>query len=164
MPYLDAANIDLKTMSESACLANCGVHVDPVLATLRTLAKSNVVLEVTNLVIPGFNDSDADIAACCAFVADELGKDVPVHFSRFFPRHRMTDRPPTPLETLRRADEIARAHGLHYVYRGNVEDEANTMCPSCGRCLIRRSGFDILSNVVVHDRCPDCGHVIYGRF
>ncbi len=164
MPYLDAANIDLKTMSESACLANCGVHVDPVLATLRTLARSNVVLEVTNLVIPGFNDSDGDLDACCAFVADELGKDVPVHFSRFFPRHRMTDRPPTPLATLRRADEMAHAHGLHYVYCGNVEGEANTMCPSCGRRLIVRRGFDVISNVMVHDRCPDCGQVIYGRF
>ncbi len=164
LPYIDAANIDLKTMSEEGYLSNCGVHRDPVLATLRTLARSEVVLEVTNLVIPGFNDSDDDLGAWCSFVADELGENVPVHFSRFFPRYRMTDRPPTPLATLRRAGEIAAEHGLRYVYCGNVDDEANTICPSCGACLIRRRGFFVLSNLVDNGCCSKCGNVIYGRF
>ncbi len=164
LPYLDAANIDLKTMSEEGYLDNCGVHRDPVLATLKTLAQSHVVLEVTNLVIPGFNDSERDLNDWCAFVADELEENVPVHFSRFFPRYRMTDRPPTPLATLRRAGEIAAEHGLRYVYCGNVDDEANTVCPSCGACLIRRRGFSVLSNLVDNGNCPKCGHHIYGRF
>ncbi len=164
LPCLDAANIDLKTMSEEGYLANSGVNRDPVLATLKTLAHSHVVLEVTNLVIPGFNDSERDLDDWCAFVADELGEDIPVHFSRFFPRYRMTDRPPTPLATLRLAGEIAAEHGLRYVYCGNVDDKANTICPSCGACLIRRRGFSVLSNVMDNCNCPKCGHHIYGRF
>lgn len=164
LPYLDAANIDLKTMSDNAYMANCGVHRDPVLATLRTLAHSHVVLEVTNLVIPGFNDAEGDLNDWCAFVAGELGRDVPVHFSRFFPRHRMVDRPPTPLAVLRRAREIAAEHGLRYVYCGNVDEEANTVCPVCGTILVRRRGFDVLSNLLTNGLCPNCSCRVSGRF
>ena len=164
IPHLDAANIDLKTMSDEGYHTMCGARRDPVLETLRALARSPVILEVTNLVIPGFNDAERDLADWCAFVADDLGVDVPVHFSRFFPRHRLADRPPTPLATLRRAAEIARDHGLRNVYCGNVDDEAVTLCPVCGTDLIRRVGFTVLSNALVNGRCHACGQKIYGRF
>ena len=164
VPYLDAANIDLKTMSEEGYRANCGAERDPVLATLRTLAKADVVLEVTDLVIPDFNDSDADLRDWCSFVATELGKDVPVHFSRFFPAHLLTDRPPTPAKTLRRAKEIARERGLRHVYCGNIDENEDTTCPGCGALLVRRRGFDVLSNVLREGGCPRCGKKIYGRF
>ena len=164
VPFFDAANIDLKTMSEIGYRENCGAERDPVLATLRTLARTDVVLEVTNLVIPGFNDSDQDLQAWCKFVAGELGREVPVHFSRFFPCHRMTDRPPTPPETLRRAAEIARAEGLEYVYCGNFDENEDTVCPRCGALLVRRRGFDVIENAVRGGACPRCGGKIYGRF
>ena len=164
LPLLDAANIDLKTMSKDGYRVMCGVSRDPVLATLRTLAHAPVVLEVTNLVIPGFNDSPRDLSDWCAFVARDLGADVPVHFSRFFPRHRLMDRPPTPLATLARAADLARDHGLRYVYCGNVDGEAVTCCPACGASLVRRVGFSVRSNQLDDGRCPACGHVIYGRF
>lgn len=164
VPYLDAANIDLKTMSEEGYRANCGATRDPVLATLRTLAKSDVVLEVTNLVIPGFNDSDRDLQDWCSFVAKDLGKDVPVHFSRFFPAYLLTDRPPTPTKTLERAREIARAKGLSFVYCGNIDENEDTTCPGCGALLVRRRRFDVLSNALRGGACPHCGKKIYGRF
>ena len=164
LPFLDAANIDLKTMSEKGYLANCGAKRDPVLATLRTLAKSKVVLEVTNLVIPGFNDSEADLRAWCAFVAGELGRDIPVHFSRFFPAHRMRNLPPTPTATLHRAREIANRAGLRYVYCGNVDEDEITCCPACGACLVSRRGSSVNVGLGKDGRCPRCGCALYGRF
>ena len=164
VPFLDAANIDLKTMSEDGYMSNCGGHRDPVLQTLRTLARSNVVLEVTNLVIPRFNDTDDDLHSWCAFVSGELGCDVPVHFSRFFPQYRLADRPPTPLETLRSAKKIAEEHGLLHVYCGNVDESEDTYCPGCGTCLVERSGLCVVENIVQDGRCPACGRVLYGRF
>lgn len=164
LPFLDAANIDLKTMDPAGYRDNCGAELAPVLATLRTLARSDVVLEVTNLVIPGFNDTDALLHDWCAFVADELGPDTPVHFSRFFPCHRLTDRPPTPLSTLHRARDIARANGLHYTYCGNTHETEHTDCPGCGAPLVVRRGFDVVSNEIRDGRCPRCGLAIYGRF
>ena len=164
VPFLDAANIDLKTMSDEGYRTMCGVGRNPVLATLRTLAQSDAVLEVTNLVIPGFNDSERDLSDWCAFVADDLGTDVPVHFSRFFPRHRLMDRPPTPVATLHRATDMARKCGLKYAYCGNVEDEAVTRCPGCSAALVRRVGFIVLSNSIVNGCCPYCGRTIHGRF
>ena len=164
VPYLDAANIDLKTMSEKGYLENCGAKRDPVLATLRTLAKSKAVLEVTNLVIPGFNDSAPDLQAWCSFVSKELGRDVPVHFSRFFPYHLLTDRPPTPVETLHLARKIANDYGLNYVYCGNIDEEEITGCPGCGACLVSRRGYHARVGIGKDGRCPRCGRVIYGRF
>lgn len=164
LPFLDAANIDLKTMDETGYRENCGAERDPVLATLRTLARSDVVLEVTNLVIPGFNDSEMLLHDWCAFVADELGPDIPVHFSRFFPCHRLTDRPATPLSVLHRAREIAREHGLHHPYCGNIHETEHTTCPGCGADLLVRRGFEVVSNEIRDGRCPRCGLAIYGRF
>ena len=97
-------------------------------------------------------------------MATDLGKDVPVHFSRFFPAHQLTDRPPTPAKTLQRAKEIARAKGLRHVYCGNIDENEDTTCPGCGALLLRRRGFDVLSNALREGACPRCGKKIYGRF
>ncbi|MBP1589328.1 MAG: AmmeMemoRadiSam system radical SAM enzyme [Kiritimatiellae bacterium] len=164
LPFVDAANIDLKTMDPEGYRENCGVELAPVLATLKAMARTSTVLEVTNLVIPGFNDSDALLEAWCGFVAEELGVDIPVHFSRFFPCHRLTDRPATPVGTLARAKAIARKHGLRYVYAGNVQEEETTACPACGAVLVERRGFDVGTNRLRDGRCFACGQVIYGRF
>lgn len=164
LPFLDAANIDLKTMREAGYRENCAATLSPVLATLKTLARSSVHLEVTKLVIPGFNDAEEDFAAWCGFVADELGAETPVHFSRFFPCHQMRDRPPTPPATLEKAKETALVRGLKHVYLGNTGSEETTHCPACGAALLVRRAYQILVNRVRGGCCPDCGRKIHGRF
>lgn len=165
LPFLDAANIDLKTMDEEKLFANSGVHLQPILNTLKTIVKSKTLLEVTDLVIPNFNDDTADFHAWCEFVAKELGTETPVHFSRFFPQYQMQDRYPTPKETLILAKEVAKYHGLKYIYIGNVEDDEITFCPKCGEELIVRKGYEITKNILQKDgTCPKCGKAIHGRF
>ena len=115
------------------------------LDTLRWLVhESQTWLEITNLIIPGANDSPEDIRRMCQWIATELGPDVPLHFSAFHPDFKLTDRGPTPPATLRAAHDIARAAGLRYVYTGNVYDpeHQHTYCPGCGRAVIRRDGYD----------------------
>lgn len=164
LPYLDAANIDLKSMSESKYWENSGIHLQPVLNSLKMFAKANVVLEVTNLVIPDFNDTEQDFQDWCKFIAQDLGVDIPVHFSRFFPQYQMTDRPPTPETTLHLAAKIAKEHGLKYVYCGNTAEDEITVCPHCGTPLIVRKGYQITKNIIKNGCCPQCGTAIYGRF
>ena len=164
LPYLDGANIDLKTMSKEGYRENCGAERDVVLNTLRTIAKSDCILEVTNLVIPRFNDTEELLTEWCDFIRDELGAHIPVHFSRFFPLYKMTDREATPLPTLQLAKQIARAKGLQFVYTGNVPGAETTCCPKCGNTLLVRSGFDVMLNKIRGGCCPECGAAIYGRF
>lgn len=164
LPYLDGANIDLKTMDREGYRENCGAERDVVLNTLRTIAKSDCILEVTNLVIPRFNDTEELLTEWCDFIRDELGAHIPVHFSRFFPLHKMTDREATPLPTLQLAKEIARAKGLQFVYTGNVPGAETTCCPKCGNTLLVRSGFSVMLNKIKGGCCPECGTAIYGRF
>jgi len=164
VPFLDAANVDLKTMDDARLRENSGVPLAPVLATLRALARSPVHLEVTDLVIPGFNDAEGDLEAWCAFVAGELGEETPVHFSRFFPCHLLRDRPPTPPATLERAADIARRHGLRHVYLGNLDREETVFCAACGARLLVRRGYAVLANRLRAGACPDCGKPLAGRF
>lgn len=165
LPHLDAANIDLKTMSESGYRENCGATLGPVLDSLRLFARSPTVLEVTNLLIPGFNDADPDLQDWCAFVANELGPETPVHFSRFYPQHLLAHLPPTPVARLHRAREIAAGHGLRHVYLGNIAEPQETRCAACGASLVRREGFTVLTNHLrPGGRCPACDHPLYGRF
>lgn len=164
LPYLDGANIDLKTMDPEGYRSNCGVEPEPVLNTLRTLAHSDCVLEVTNLVIPGFNDRPDNLKRWCDFIASELGTHIPVHFSRFFPLYKMQDRPVTPLETLELAKTTAHEAGLKYIYCGNVPGAEITNCPQCGKPLIVRNGFNIMMNKLKDGHCPDCNSRLYGRF
>ncbi|MGC9521992.1 MAG: AmmeMemoRadiSam system radical SAM enzyme [Anaerolineae bacterium] len=162
-PYLDAANVDLKAFRDETYRKYVGAHLQPVLDTMKVMKRLGVWLEVTTLVIPGINDDEEELRDAAAFVANELGVETPWHISRFFPAYKMTDVPPTPVATLRRAREIGLEAGLRYVYVGNVSGEANTVCHVCGKTLIRRSGYSILENhVQPDDRCPECGTVVAG--
>jgi len=157
-PYLDAANVDLKAFRDETYRRYVGARLQPVLDSLKRMKALGIWLEVTTLVIPGINDDPAELRDAAEFVAYELGLDTPWHISRFFPAYEMTDVPPTPMATLRRAREIGLETGLHYVYVGNVPGEENTFCHQCGRLLIRRVGYRICENYVQLDgRCPDCG-------
>jgi len=164
---LDAANVDLKAFTDDFYFKQTGAHLEPVKETLRYLVReTSVWTEITTLIIPGLNDSDAELAELSAFVAGELGVDVPLHFSAFHPDYKMTDRPRTPPETLRRARTIAREHGLRYVYTGNVHDREGdtTSCPSCGIAVIERDWYEILAARLDHGACAVCGTAIAGRF
>jgi len=163
-PYLNAANVDLKAFRDATYKRYVGARLQPVLDSIEAMKRFGVWLEVTTLVIPGLNDSRAELRDATAFIVRQLGPDTPWHISRFFPAYRMTDRPPTPLKTLRRAREIGREAGLRYVYIGNVAEEGgqDTACPGCHRVLIRRPGFGEITNHVRGFRCPDCGTRVAG--
>jgi pyruvate formate lyase activating enzyme len=123
--------------------------------------------EITTLLIPGHNDSSEEIEAESRWIADHLGPDVPLHFTAFHPDYKMLDVPHTPAATLTRARAIARAHGLHYVYTGNVHDVdgGTTLCPGCGAALIERDWYEVLSyELDAHGACPHCGTHVAGRF
>jgi pyruvate formate lyase activating enzyme len=121
-------------------------------------------LEITNLIIPTFNDDLDMIRKMCRWILANLGASVPLHFTRFFPMYKIRNLPPTPVEVLLRAREIALEVGLHYVYVGNVlgTDAENTYCPGDGTVLIRRMGYSILENHLDHGNCPKCGEKIPG--
>ncbi|MDR0480950.1 MAG: AmmeMemoRadiSam system radical SAM enzyme, partial [Gallionellaceae bacterium] len=165
---MDAANIDLKAFTENFYHALCGAHLASVLDTLRFVHhETDCWLEITTLLIPGANDSDAEIAALSAWVARELSPDVPLHFTAYYPSFKFVDAPPTPHATLLRAQHIARAEGLRHVYVGNVRDieGATTRCTHCGSALIARDGYQITQYRLTSDgRCPDCATPLAGRF
>jgi pyruvate formate lyase activating enzyme len=159
-PYLDAMNVDVKSFSDEFYREICGVpSAKPVLDTCEWAVKHGVHLEITNLIIPGENDKPEDIRELCKWVVEKLGPEIPVHFSRFHPMYKLTDRPSTPVETLERALEIAKGEGLQYVYIGNVpgHEADNTRCPKCGELLIERHGFTITRCGVKNGKCPKCG-------
>ena len=134
-------------------------------ASLRYLVhETNVWVEVTNLVIPGLNDSEAELHELAAWVASELGPDVPLHFSAFHPSHRMLDVSRTTPAALCRARQIAIDEGLRFVYTGNIADEegSTTWCPGCGASLVVRTGYTVTKNVIDDGRCPGCGAIIPG--
>ncbi len=164
--YLDGANVDLKGFSDSFYREITGGTLKPVLESLKTLKENNVWVEITNLVIPTKNDSDDMIKGLCQWVRDELGKETPVHFSRFYPQYKLQNLPPTPIETLRKAAELAHTCGLEYVYIGNVPGtaEENTKCPECGKTIVGRTGYHVNSYEITDGRCSFCGAKIAGRW
>jgi pyruvate formate lyase activating enzyme len=166
--HMDAANVDLKGFTDAFYHRICSGHLQPVLETLEYLKhETDVWFEITNLLIPGANDSDQEIDAMSRWIADRLGVDVPVHFTAFHPDWKMRDRPPTPPGTLSRARRIAMANGLRYVYTGNVHDRAggSTYCHSCGQLLIERDWYQLGQwNLTVDGRCRDCGTRCSGVF
>ncbi|MBN2023794.1 MAG: AmmeMemoRadiSam system radical SAM enzyme [Pirellulales bacterium] len=165
--WMDAANVDLKALDDAFYRRVCAGRLDPVLDTLRWLVReTDVWLEITNLVIPDENDSPDALARLCDWVAEDLGPDVPVHFSAFHPDFHMTGHRRTPPETLVAAHGLARKAGLRYVYTGNVPDPRHqaTYCPGCGQTLIARDGYRIGAYALARDACGHCGHKIAGRF
>jgi pyruvate formate lyase activating enzyme len=168
---MDAANIDLKSFSERFYWKLCGGHLQPVLETLEYLRKeTGVWLELTTLLIPGENDSAAEVEALSRWIAERLGPDVPLHFTAFHPDWKMLDTPHTPTATLRRARAIALDQGLRYVYTGNVHDcdGSSTYCPECGEILIGRDWYELsnwnLELVKGQARCDQCSTSIPGVF
>ncbi|HZK06202.1 MAG TPA: AmmeMemoRadiSam system radical SAM enzyme [Actinomycetaceae bacterium] len=165
---MDAANIDLKGFTEEFYRKLTGGHFETVLETLRVIHhETDCWLEITNLVIPGHNDSDEEISAMSRWIATELGPDVPVHFSAFHPAFRMLDVPSTRPASLRRARELARAEGLNYVYTGNVHDTEGdtTWCSGCGAPLIVRDWYQIEQfRLDRNGRCPGCRTPLPGVF
>jgi pyruvate formate lyase activating enzyme len=162
-----ATNIDLKAIEEDFYWRLTGGHLKFVLETISYVHhQTETWLELTNLVIPGYNDSDEQLTALASWVVEELGPDVPVHFSAFHPDFKMRNVPPTPVATLHRAREIGLAAGLHYVYVGNVDDPAasSTYCPICGTKVIGRDRYRVTSVNLEGGACPNCRTEIPGRF
>ncbi len=166
--HMDAANIDLKAFTEEFYEKVAFAQLGAVLDTLRYLRhETDVWFEITTLLIPGHNDSDAEIAEEAAWLVDNLGPDVPLHFSAFHPDFKMRDVPPTPPATLRRAQRIAREHGLRYVYTGNVHDEAgqSTYCPACGSRVVARDWYTIHDyQLTDQGACRACGAGLPGVY
>jgi pyruvate formate lyase activating enzyme len=162
-PVLDGANVDLKSFSDTYYRRVCGATLPPVLETIEVMRGLGVWVEVTTLLIPGRNDSDEEVTALAGWLAG-VDPDMPWHVSAFYPAYRMTDVPPTSTRALHRAAEIGRRAGLRHVYTGNVPGDPweHTVCPGCGRRLIRRHGYRVLENVVTDGRCPDCRAPIAG--
>jgi pyruvate formate lyase activating enzyme len=165
---MDAANVDLKAFTDDFYFKLTGSHLNPVLDTLAYLKhETSVWFEITTLLIPGYNDSDAEIVAMSQWIGKELGPDVPLHFSAFHPDHKMTDIAATPPSTLVRARELAMKEGLQFVYTGNVRhpEGDTTYCPHCHADLIERDWYQIKHyGLTSSGNCPQCGIVIAGRY
>ena len=165
---IDAANVDLKGFTERFYQTLCTGHLRPVLDTLCYLKhETNVWLEITTLIIPGANDSDEELEAMTKWIVENLGPDVPLHFSAFHPDWKMQDVPPTPPATLTRARAIALNNGLRYAYTGNVHDRVGgtTWCHHCGAALIGRDWYELTAwNLDENGRCADCGTPCAGVF
>ncbi len=161
---LDAIKIDLKGFSPDFYRNICQAELDPVLRSIKHIARKGLHLEIVNLVVPTLNDSPAMMNRLIEWVAGELGPDVPVHFTRFHPAYQMLQLPPTPVSTLEKAYETAKAKGIHYPYVGNIPSHPgnHTYCPSCGKTVVERTGFFVLSNRIKNGNCPFCEQVIAG--
>lgn len=156
---LDAANVDVKSMSESFYREYCGAALAPVLRTCE-IFKKHLHLEITNLLVTGWNDGEEDVRALVTWIKDNLGPDTPVHFSRYFPRYRM-DAPATPMHHLLRAKEIAD-RDLYYVFIGNAAGVGgtDTACPECANLLINRDGYRIQITGIQNGKCANCGRSV----
>jgi pyruvate formate lyase activating enzyme len=166
--HIDAANVDLKGFTESFYARTCAGRLAPVLETLEYLKhETDVWFEITNLLIPGLNDSDDELDRMTAWVVERLGPDVPMHFTAFHPDYKLLDRPPTPAATLSRARSIALANGVRYAYTGNVHDAdgGGTYCPGCGTRVVQRDWYRIGAYGLTDDgRCESCGSRVPGVF
>ena len=166
--YMDAANVDLKAFTEEFYHRLTGSHLEPVLDTLKYLKhETDVWFELTTLLIPGENDSEAELEAMTQWVVENLGPDVPMHFSAFHPDWKMRDHPPTPPSTLKLARQIAIKNGVRYAYVGNVHDPAgdSTYCHQCGELLIGRDWYELSAwKLTPQGACPACGTPCAGVF
>ncbi len=161
-PFLDAANVDLKSFSNDFYRRICRGKLDPVLNSIEKMKKLGIWIEVTTLIVPGLNDTEDEMKGIAHFLAG-LDKKIPWHISRFHPQYKMDHQGSTPMRTMNRAYEIGKKAGLEYVYLGNVMGEGNhTYCPRCGSLLIERSGFSITENSLKEGKCPHCGNSIPG--
>ncbi|MEW6008192.1 MAG: AmmeMemoRadiSam system radical SAM enzyme [Candidatus Omnitrophota bacterium] len=162
--YLDAANIDLKGFTHEFYKNIPEGDLDTVLNTIKILKKKSVHVEITNLIVPSLNDDMQTIRKMCLWLRDEVGNDVPIHFSRFTPTYKLKNLSPTPIKTLEQARNIAKKEGLLFAYIGNVpgHEGENTYCPRDAKVLIRRIGYTIIENNIVGGKCKFCGYQIAG--
>jgi pyruvate formate lyase activating enzyme len=161
---VDAIKIDLKGFDSAFYREVCGGELEPVLEAIATIHKSQAHLEIVNLVVPTLNDDLDQLQALARWVVSELGPDVPLHFSRFHPQYKLTNLPPTPVETLEQARQTALGEGMRFVYIGNVAGHpgSQTYCPACGEVVIERAGFGVTAYRVEGGRCSFCGAPIPG--
>jgi len=162
-PYLDAANVDLKSFSDEFYKEICGAKLNFVLDSIRTLKELGVWIEITTLIIPTLNDGEEELKRIAEFIR-EVGEEIPWHVSAFHPTYKLLDRPRTSAKMLHRAREIGLGVGLRYVYCGNIpgDEGENTYCYTCKELLIQRYGYQILKNRIKDGLCPDCGTKIDG--
>ena len=163
-PYLDAANVDIKSFSDDFYRKLCGAKLQPVLDALKLMKKLGIWVEVTTLIIPTYNDSSEELREIAKFIVNELGEETPWHISRFYPAYKLKDKPPTPIETIHKAREIGLNEGLKYVYEGNVPGSKgeNTYCPNCKNLIIERWGYQITKKAIKDGICQHCGYEIDG--
>ena len=164
--YIDAANIDLKSFNDKTYHKLNAGDLDTVLSNLKLLKRNNVWLEITNLVIPKWTDNLNEIREMSKWIYKNLGRDQVLHFSRFYPMYRLNKLPITPKEVLLKAYKIAKDEGLDYVYIGNAPEcnKSDTICPKCGKTLIKRIGYSVIENNIVNNKCRFCGYEIKGVF
>lgn len=164
LAHLTAINVDLKSFRDETYRSLVGARLAPVLETLRQVRQSGVWLEVTTLVVPGLNDTAAELADIADFIRGELGHETPWHLNRFHPDHRLTDRRPTTRQALLAARDAALARGLHYVYTDAAPTGTgwDTVCPACGEVLVRREQYAWRETRLRHGACPACGHGMPG--
>jgi pyruvate formate lyase activating enzyme len=162
-PYLDAANIDLKSFSDEFYRQNCGARLQPVLDSIKLYKSLGIWIEITTLIIPTLNDSEEELRKIAEFIK-EVGEDIPWHITQFHPTYKLIDKPRTPVTILRKARQIGLEAGLRYVYEGNVpgENGENTYCYKCGKLLVRRIGYQIMENKIQNSVCTYCGAKIDG--
>ena len=162
-PYLDAANVDLKSFSEDFYRRICGAHLEPVLSSLKLMKELGIWVEITTLIIPKLNDSEQELRKIAEFIVS-LGEETPWHISRFYPAYKLNEVSATPASTLHRARQIGLEAGLRYVYTGNVpgDEGENTYCPNCSRVVIRRYGYQIEEFHIENGRCRFCQTKIDG--
>lgn len=164
--YLDGTNVDLKGFSEDFYFKVTSGRLRPVLDGILTMKKNNVHIEITNLLMPGYNDSDDMIKKLCKWVKKYCGENTPLHFSRFYPRYKLKNLQPTPEKTMKKARNIAMDSGLNYVYIGNLpaKEGEDTFCHNCKKLLINRTGYKINSNNIDKGKCKFCGTEIPGTW
>jgi pyruvate formate lyase activating enzyme len=162
--YIDVFRVDLKGFSENFYRKLAAGKLQPVLDVLKYLKQKGAFIEVVNLVIPTWNDNPDEIKKMCQWIKQNLGDETPLFFSRFYPMYKLTNLPPTPVETLEKAYSIAKEVGLKYVYIGNVPGHPyeSTYCPKCKKVLIKRVGYSVLENNIKNGKCKFCGQKIPG--
>ncbi len=162
--YIDVFRVDLKGFSEEFYKKLALGKLQPVLETLKFVKQRNSFVEIINLIIPTLNDNPDEIKKLCLWVKENLGDETPIFFSRFYPMHKLTNLPPTPVATLEQAHKIAKDIGLKYVYIGNVPGHPyeNTFCPKCNNIVIGRIGYSITQNNLKNGKCKFCGYKIVG--
>jgi len=160
-PYLDAANVDLKSFRDEYYKKYCKGRLGPVLESIAYMKELGIWVEVTTLVIPDENDSEGELNDIAAFIA-QVDRDIPWHISRFHPDYKFTDRGATPVETMRHAKEIGIARGLRYVYLGNVLSDSDTNCHKCGGKLVKRAYFSGEATGIADGVCASCGSTVAG--